>query len=1141
MARETHDPVPDGDTGKKRPVQARVLRVDDLIDLRIEAPNCKLRPKKAPTNIVAGADALLILHFPPQHIAESVLDAVKEHVPENGDVSTATEPADLPATVHRAAAPSRLVFEVPKGTQIPFTVEGVLAAASTLVLKVSPNATPAPGPDGPPKPTGPAPKPPAADETAIEAPYRLIVSPSELGAFQHPLLPAVTAEDGGKRTRVELWHSRLTVRPDKDGTVDDTQRIVRAVWTPDKEDPNATTDPWGLTSLTPKDRNAIVEQTSGRTASAAATPLTVKDFALSTLGAWVDWTGSWDVNSDVVDYRHIATMGRDGYVRVVYPGFLFPFGHRAVLVKVTERRVAFRGTPVARLWQRFFIVIKQPTRTYDDADNPFTSVTLSPIVTPDLDAPPAGSFVPNRGGTPYVFALTTIDKSGTGGGFAAPLIFVRTDRNEETGQVTIEDEATISLDYQGRPGPYGPLNIIPGLAQQVAMATPVKHGDTAVEVTHLVFDGDIDDVNITSRPHLTTVRGIVPAMRHLAPQAPAVDLTYAKPYLAHGLPAPGGPPVAGNAGELVLALTSASAAVDFSGGSDRSGGFIAPNLQVRALSRSLGAVGDNGDPTSPGGGPALNAGRFDPTTFLQGALPKLFGLFSLLELLDDVGLGLDRAPSFISQALDVKNNVLAQAQTLTDAIQQAQTRMTTEVANSAHAGAAAIAGAAQNALDTSAGTVVPATQAVVDAVTALTANPTPTQLGDLHTKLDGLNSALGDLGDNLALPGFPAAVRSAIQKPITALQGLVSTVAGIVGTAAQLSQFVDGLLQPAGAGTARMEWHPVIKAWDLSADVPNVFKPNDPTNGMTLAVEVQASASAPPVIDVLAELAAFELNLIGDGKGALMQLSFQRIGFHAGSNGKPEIDVVFGGLQFLGPLAFVDVLRSLIPFDGFSDPPFVDIEPDGATAGFDIALPNVGIGVFSLENISLGADARIPFLGDAVTVGFHFCAKESPFRLTVMCIGGGGWVGLRASPKGMVLLEIGLEAAASLAIDLGVASGSVSVAVGVYLRLEDTGGSLTGYFRIRGQVEVLGLVSASITLELSLKYEFDTGKLVGRASLVVDVEVLFFSASVEITCERRLAGSKGDPTLRQIMPPDLFTGSNDDWAEYCAAFAPIPV
>ena len=313
-----------------------------------------------------------------------------------------------------------------------------------------------------------------------------------------------------------------------------------------------------------------------------------------------------------------------------------------------------------------------------------------------------------------------------------------------------------------------------------------------------------------------------------------------------------------------------------------------------------------------------------------------------------------------------------------------------------------------------------------------------------------------------------------------------------------------------------------IKPWGLPG-IPNIFKTKD-DHALHIDVEVRASASAPPAVDIVAEIVDFDLNLIGDGGGALMRLMFRRVGFHAGSAGKPEVDVVFGGLGFLGPLSFVDRLRELIPFDGFSDPPYVDVAPEGVTAGFDLTLPNVTIGVFSLENIAFGADARVPFLGDAMTVGFYFCSKEAPFRLTVMCIGGGGWLGLRASPKGLVLLELGLEACACLSVDLGVASGSVSISVGVYLRLEADKGLFTAYFRIRGEVDVLGLISASITLELSLTYHFETGKLIGRASLVVEIEILFFSASVEISVERKLAGSKGDPTMYQVMPPDPARG-----------------
>ena len=86
-------------------------------------------------------------------------------------------------------------------------------------------------------------------------------------------------------------------------------------------------------------------------------------------------------------------MGRDGYVRVAYPGILFPFGHRCYLVKITEREIKHRDTPVAYLWQRWFIVLRQPTRAYppSDLDNPFGQVTISPLVTPDIDTPPEDS------------------------------------------------------------------------------------------------------------------------------------------------------------------------------------------------------------------------------------------------------------------------------------------------------------------------------------------------------------------------------------------------------------------------------------------------------------------------------------------------------------------------------------------------------------------------------------------------------------------------------------------------------------------------------------------------------------------------------------------------------------------------------
>lgn len=1079
---------------RPQPIDTRLLRTTDLIDLRLEAPGCRIEPTNGSAELVAGPDASLVVHFPPQHLGEEVWQAGAPPPP----------PAKPPRpSSHVAAGPSRLVYEVPEGTRITYTLEKVLEAIQTLRLRVAPGATAMGESDG----SGI--EKPRDLETAIEAPYRLIVSPSARGAFRHE------SSSKGPENRSELWRTHLTVRKD-DGTFDDEdddQRIVRALWTRDNELP-----PPGFDQpLIPFDRTAIVTQTHGGNPGNAKTPLETARLSLSSLGAWFDWKQSWEFPANIVDYRHQAYMGRDGYVRVAYPGILFPFGHRCFLVKITEREIKHRDTPVAYLWQRWFIILRQPTRAYSqtDLDNPFGQITISPLVTPDIDKPPEEQqpFVPTRNGVPFPFTLTTIDRGGETKTWPAPLVFVQAGKH---GRQTFLFHAE---DASPR---YFPVRQIQGRGQTLSVAKPVKAGDTSIEVGHLIFDGEIDSPNVTSRPFLTETRSIVPSMRHLAPQAPAVDLVFAKPYLANGLPAraldaqpvPGTP----NAGELILALKSAPAAVDFTGGSDRAGGFVAPNLSVKGISRALGAIGESGNAPS-----AFDAGAFDPASFLSGAFPKLFGLFSLLDLLEAAGL--DAAPAFVSDALDAVTKLVTEAQRLKAAVADAQARLQQEVANAAHGGARAVAQHAKDQFDVLAGTLTAHLDALITAVQGLPSNPDA--VSDAAVALAG---DLQPLLDAIGVLGVPAAVRSAVEKPVQVLK----TLTDLANDAAGLAQLLEGVA--GGQVTARMSWRPLIKPWGLPG-APNIFRPKP--DSLHLDVEVRASASAPPAVDIVAEIIDFDLNLIGDGDAGLMKLMFRRIGFRAGSSGKPEVDVVFGGIGFLGPLSFVDRLRELIPFDGFSDPPYVDIAPDGATAGFDLTLPNVGLGVFSLENISLGADARVPFLGDAMTVGFHFCAKEAPFRLTVMCIGGGGWLGLRAAPKGLVLLELGLEACASLSVDLGVASGSVSIAAGVYLRLETNKGLFTAYFRIRGEVDVLGLISASITLELSLTYQFETGKLIGRASLVVEVEVLFFSASVEITVERRLAGSKGDPTMFQVMPPDA-GGMNSDWAEYCNAFAPVP-
>lgn len=1111
---------------------ARLLRPADLLDLRVTAAGTDLI-RRAGAVVVGEDGGLLVVELAFQHLGEQAFPESLVHPDPSGIAR------------HRAARPSRLVYDLPAGTKLPWTVAGLLSVLPTLRLRVVPLATPASGSAAPARRVRP--REPEPEETAVELPYRLVVSPSaEYGAFVHDVEPLVAGED---TTRAQLWRTRLTSRAEgerpADHTEDPAERVVRAVWSRDMGAADVGDDSdVVLMSTNPVDRRTLVRQSAAVHEGITPVPIRVDHLHLSAVGAWVDWRGAWDTTlwsgsfagwgagtvTLVSSYRHVAETGRDSYVRLAYPGFLFPFGHRADLVKVTERKVD-EQTRTAYLRQRSFIVLRETVRTWTERDTPLRRVTLQPLVTPTLDPPPGGTdnvnspFIPMRGGRPFAWDLLAEDRAGDPVVLAAPLLFVpdaaivvMRDRGHTPAQIGTQ----LSSDYL-------PINLVEARGQHVSFARPAAHGDTRLEVTSLTWDGHTDTTAFTSRPYLVRTQAVVPALRHVGGQAPGTNLAFSPAYLspaADDVEDPGFGP--GNPGGLFLELLGTPVLVDFSTGSDRAGGFLTPNLMVRALSRDLGAVGEDG--TSPGG---LGDGRFDPRAFLQGALPKLFGLFDLVELIEAVTgepLSLDAAPELLTEALDAVTAILTEAERLRAAVAEAQDRLTQDlaeaVATGAHQGAQDAIAAARAELDAAAGPLLARLTAAVDALRTLAGNPGGVAAAqDAVTELVG---ALGGLHPVLDHPRLPAAVRSALRTPLDALDALLSAA----DVLAAVADFAAGLLTPADGVTARFEWRPEIGSWPAGGTP--VFRAKDP-HGLSLAVVVRASAQGAPAVDVSAELRSFALELLPGEP--LMAMNFSRLGFRVGSGTKPEVDVVLDGLEFRGALGFVETLRRMIPFDGFADPPYVDVAPDGVTAGFDLELPNVSVGVFSLENIALGADARVPFLGDAVTVGFFFCSKDAPFRLTVMAIGGGGWVALRLSPMGLVELEMGLEAAAALSVNLGVASGSVSVAVGVYLRLEGDAGSLTGYFRLRGEVDVLGLISAAITLELSLTYDLPTGKMIGRASIVVEVEVLFFSASVEITCERRLAGSQGDPVLADVMPPDA-QGHSAAWSEYCAAFAP---
>lgn len=968
-------------------------------------------------------------------------------------------------------------------------------------------------------------KPPDADQTAIEAPFRLVISPDKGAGWAHSNEPVAAA---GAPQRVELWHTRLGRRPtnDKnvpvDGPTDDRPseaRIIRALWTRDRELRKdwAKSKVWKhdnepfRMSLDSADRNMLVRQTSEglrgrRRRIITPEPVQARALWLSTLGAWLDLHGKWKTEpysdaewASILSWDHVAPWGRDQYVRVVYPGYLFPFGHKAALVKITERKIkdAKAVDPdrpiVAGLYQRKFLVVGQPVRPYDTADLPFIELRVAPLVTPDLYPDPGGGqdsfFWPQVDGKDFRWTLHARDHEDRPVKLHTPLLWVA------EHYATPDKPSEILSLHQAYDS--SPFHVVAAHGQKVAFAKAAHSGDTTNEAAEIDFGGEARLG--TARPYMRTANVALPAVQQLSPVQQPITIRYATTYVDDG-----GFGGTGNTGEVWAEVAGAIPNLEFgdNGASSKgAGGFVQPSLPIEGLSRLTGTVGDVA---------GMQTKSFNPEVFL-GGLPKLFGLIPLVDILDLAGL--DEAPKVIAEQLARVEGLLKDLERIQRTAQETAAAAT-KLAGQAKADAEKFAAKLEKAADA----FVKAVESLLNAERAAIESAMPKLIEDLDELLPDFEKVAPTVGPRL---------REELRKYHRVLREVIQDAKLIE----QVVRSLTGLDPSTVEARFHYEWRPKMKNWVVGGGTVLEV----PADGFVLDVDGRASGKGEMSVEVLAELRDFTLNLLPGTE--LVRAHFDRIAFHSGSTGKSEIDVVFGGLEFVGILGFIETLKQVIPLDGFSDPPYVDVTPEKLKAGFTLALPNVAIGVFALSNISIGADLEVPFLGKSLTVGFDFCSRERPFTLQVTFIGGGGWFGLRVSPDGLDVLELGLEAGATLSVDFGVASGSISAMIGVYMRLEGKAGSLAGYFRLRGEVDVMGLISASIELYLELKYDMPTGKMTGSATITVEVEVLVFSGSVRIHAERRFAGSNGDPSFRQLMDVKKRATTSPAWSKYCSAFA----
>ncbi|MFE6776677.1 hypothetical protein [Streptomyces sp. NPDC057702] len=1019
---------------------------------------------------------------------------------------------------------------------------------------------------------------PAHPFTGIELPYRLLLSPSQRARWFHR--GVIDPEPG---ERVELWHTRFT--PPSGRAAD---RTVRAVWNRDR-DPDPGAPETFTASLSGPHRTAIVDLTAndGLTTPEGQPftplPVAVDNLMLSAVGGWLDSLGQWREQRPqgvtLSEWRHQATMGRDHYVRVMFSGFLCPFGHRADLIQVTERK--FDDARAAYLLQRRFIVVREPLRTYDperelpvgapessplaNVQFPFTSVRVDTLVTPnltnDIPTPESCDFFPaTRAESPFRFKVVAVDHEGRTVEFRTPLLFLTEDRGarERLAAIVATYNNLSPLPLAGsaavpEPAPETTADL---LGQAVALAPSAKPDDTSLDVARMVW-GVAAPPGLASPslrqaqflPQLRWAAVTVPAVSQLSGNDLTVPVTYAQRFVQSGFRQVDQGLRKANRGEVflnvlpVLGSPDTPLTMNFTGQSDRSGGLVAPSFDVAGLSRKTGPVSG----VAAGGADALESianGTFEPTDFFHasdviGALgANLLGILPLADLVRKAGLDQPlKVPNFFTESINAVTGFLSELRRVRELIRNEAERYPA---------------AGRRVVDTAEALV----KIIGDYLAqSLAGKPGPIRLSDVDAAFDTFTTALTDLLNTLP-PGADPGVRALLER----VRQTVATWNNGAGQVLSLRQ----ALEKAGQGAklpetvnARLEWNPEIKDFPEGNPVfvPHKDAQNRTIGRFSLVVDLRGSlrSDLSAGADITCGLEEFDLVLIPDFHA--MRLDFQRIRFTARAGKKLDVDVAFRGVRFIGPLSFVETLRQLIPIDGFSDPPGIQVTSSGIVASYALPLPNLAVGVFSLENLRLGAYLDLPFVGRSLEVGFSFCTRQAPFRLTVSMLGGGGFFGIVLTPKRVAVLEAALEFGAAVSMNLGVASGSLSVMAGIYFRLElDTGEArLSGYFRARGEVDVLGIVSASIELYLELTWR--PGQVSGRAKITISIHIGFWSQSVTIECEKTFVGGGADqaalggaaeavrpPTFAEMMSPypDPVTGAQRvPVDEYCTAFAEV--
>ncbi len=198
----------------------------------------------------------------------------------------------------------------------------------------------------------------------------------------------------------------------------------------------------------------------------------------------------------------------------------------------------------------------------------------------------------------------------------------------------------------------------------------------------------------------------------------------------------------------------------------------------------------------------------------------------------------------------------------------------------------------------------------------------------------------------------------------------------------QAPQISDNFVYPNNDNTkppialdVKIDWTPTVQA-----DPLGFFQPQSGAS-LTINAEIYTPIANPSqtTYSIHGDLTNFELVLFGTGN-EFIGITFNSFTFDSKTGAKTSIQPHIDSVSFLGPLTFINDLESLLSSLGG---PSISISDGGIEASYSIALPDIGVGIFALQNLALSAGVNIPFDGTPVRVRFGLSSRDNPFILTI--------------------------------------------------------------------------------------------------------------------------------------------------------------